>query len=97
MSERQHIEIPELTDFAAIDFESANGEMTSACSVGIVIVRDREIKDSFYSLIKRAQLLLLLEHQDTRTMQKRHRRRPYISTSMEQDIQTSPQPSSCCT
>lgn len=52
MSERQHIEIPELTDFAAIDFESANGEITSACSVGIVIVRDREIKDSFYSLIK---------------------------------------------
>lgn len=41
-----------LDDFAAIDFEAANGEVTSACSMGIVIVRDNEIVDEFYSLIK---------------------------------------------
>ena len=41
-----------LSDFAAIDFEAANGEVTSACSVGVVIVRDDEIVDSFYSLIR---------------------------------------------
>ena len=41
-----------LHDFAAIDFEAANGEVTSACSVGVVIVRNDEIVDSFYSLIK---------------------------------------------
>lgn len=41
-----------LSDFAAIDFEAANGEVTSACSVGVVIVRNDEIVDSFYSLIK---------------------------------------------
>ena len=41
-----------LHDFAAIDFEAANGELTSACSIGIVIVRDDEIVDRFYSLIK---------------------------------------------
>ena len=44
--------IPDLPDFAAIDFESANGDIRSACSVGIVIVKDREIVDRFYSLIK---------------------------------------------
>ena len=41
-----------LHDFAAIDFEAANGEVTSACSVGVVIVRNDEIVDRFYSLIK---------------------------------------------
>lgn len=41
-----------LDDFAAIDFEGANGEVTSACSMGVVIVRDNEIVDHFYSLIK---------------------------------------------
>ena len=41
-----------LHDFAAIDFEAANGELTSACSMGIVIVRNDEIVDTFYSLIK---------------------------------------------
>jgi len=40
-----------MTDFAAIDFETANGERTSVCSVGIVIVRGGEIVDKFYSLI----------------------------------------------
>ena len=41
-----------LHDFAAIDFEAANGAVTSACSMGVVIVRNDEIVDSFYSLIK---------------------------------------------
>ena len=40
-----------MKDFAAIDFETANNERSSVCSVGIVIVRDGEIVDSFYSLI----------------------------------------------
>ena len=41
-----------MRDFAAIDFETANSEPSSVCSVGIVIVRDGEIVDSFYSLIQ---------------------------------------------
>ena len=40
-----------MKDFAAIDFETANGERTSVCSVGVVIVRDGMIADRFYSLI----------------------------------------------
>ncbi|MCM1311395.1 MAG: 3'-5' exonuclease [Bacteroides sp.] len=40
-----------MENFAAIDFETANNERSSVCSVGIVIVRDGEITDSFYSLI----------------------------------------------
>ena len=40
-----------MRDFAAIDFETANEQPSSVCSVGVVIVRDREIVDSFYSLI----------------------------------------------
>ncbi len=41
-----------LKNFAAIDFETANGERSSVCSVGVVIVRNGEIADSFYSLIR---------------------------------------------
>ena len=41
-----------MEDFAAIDFETANNERTSVCSVGVVIVRNGEIVDSFYSLIQ---------------------------------------------
>jgi len=41
-----------MRDFAAIDFETANNERTSVCSVGVVIVRDGKIVDSFYSLIQ---------------------------------------------
>ena len=40
-----------MTDFAAIDFETANCERTSVCAVGVVIVRGGEIVDTFYSLI----------------------------------------------
>lgn len=42
----------EMKDFAAIDFETANNQRSSVCSVGIVIVRDGRIVDSFYSLIR---------------------------------------------
>ena len=41
-----------MRNFAAIDFETANNERSSVCSVGVVIVRDGEIVDSFYSLIQ---------------------------------------------
>lgn len=41
-----------MQDFAAIDFETANGRRSSVCSIGIVIVRGGEIVDRFYSLIK---------------------------------------------
>ena len=40
-----------MKDFAAIDFETANECRSSVCSVGVVIVRDGQIVDSFYSLI----------------------------------------------
>ena len=41
-----------MKDFAAIDFETANEQRTSVCSVGVVIVRDGEIADHYYSLIR---------------------------------------------
>lgn len=41
-----------MKDFAAIDFETANFERSSVCSVGVVIVRNGEIVDRYYSLIK---------------------------------------------
>lgn len=41
-----------MKDFAAIDFETANQHRTSICSVGLVIVRNGEITDRFYSLIQ---------------------------------------------
>ena len=41
-----------MRNFAAIDFETANYERSSVCSVGVVIVRDGEIVDTFYSLIQ---------------------------------------------
>ena len=40
-----------MTDFIAIDFETANGSPSSVCSVGVVIVRGGEVVDSFCSLI----------------------------------------------
>lgn len=41
-----------MKDFAAIDFETANGRRTSVCSVGVVVVRDGEVRDSIYRLIR---------------------------------------------
>lgn len=40
-----------MIDFAAIDFETANEQPSSVCSVGVVIVRNGIITDTFYSLI----------------------------------------------
>ena len=40
-----------MKDFAAIDFETANGNRSSVCAVGIVVIRNGEIVDKFYSLI----------------------------------------------
>lgn len=40
-----------MQNFVAIDFETANSQYTSACSVGAVRVREGEIEDCFYSLI----------------------------------------------
>ena len=40
-----------MKDFAAIDFETANGHRSSICSVGVVIVRGGQVADRFYSLI----------------------------------------------
>lgn len=40
-----------MTDFAAIDFETANEWPCSVCSVGVVVVRGGEVVDSYYSLI----------------------------------------------
>ena len=41
-----------LRDFIAIDFETANQHPSSVCSVGVVMVRDGQMVDSFYSLIQ---------------------------------------------
>ncbi len=40
-----------MKNFAAIDFETANGCASSVCSVGVVIVKDGQIVDRYYSLI----------------------------------------------
>lgn len=40
-----------MLNFAAIDFETANGNPCSVCSVGIVVVKNGEIKDRVYRLI----------------------------------------------
>ena len=39
-------------DFTAIDFETANNSAASACSVGMVKVRDGEVVDTAYWLIR---------------------------------------------
>jgi DNA polymerase-3 subunit epsilon len=41
-----------MKDFAAIDFETANGHRSSVCSVGVVIVRDNQVVESIYRLIR---------------------------------------------
>ena len=38
-----------MQNFAAIDFETANNERSSVCSIGIVIVRGEEIVDTLSS------------------------------------------------
>ena len=41
-----------MQNFVAINFETANNERSSVCSVVFVVVRNGEIVDKFYSLIK---------------------------------------------
>ena len=41
-----------MTDFAAIDFETANYHSSSVCSVGVVVVRNGAIADKIYHLIR---------------------------------------------
>lgn len=41
-----------MNSFVAIDFETANQHRSSVCSVGLVVVEDREITNKYYSLIK---------------------------------------------
>ena len=49
-----------MKNFAAIDFETANEQRTSVCSVGIVIVREGEIVDTYYSLIRPEPITAIL-------------------------------------
>lgn len=52
-----------MDNFAAIDFETANNERTSICSVGVVIVRNGEIADRVLQpRSSRTGLLFVLEH-----------------------------------
>jgi DNA polymerase-3 subunit epsilon len=39
-------------DFAAIDFETANNDPASICSIGVVIVRNGMISDRIYELVR---------------------------------------------
>lgn len=39
-------------NFVAMDFETANREKHSAVSIALAIVRDNQVVDKFYSLIK---------------------------------------------
>jgi DNA polymerase-3 subunit epsilon len=41
-----------MTDFAAIDFETANSYPSSICSLGVVIVRKGLITDKIYHLVR---------------------------------------------
>ena len=41
-----------IRDFAAIDFETANGQRTCVCSVGVVVVRGGRPSESIYRLIR---------------------------------------------
>lgn len=41
-----------MTDFIAIDFETATKDTGSACSVGIAVVENLKVVDSFYSLLQ---------------------------------------------
>ncbi len=41
-----------IRDFIAIDFETANRQPSSVCSVGVVMVRNGQVAGSFYRLIQ---------------------------------------------
>ncbi len=42
----------DMKNFAAIDFETANAQRSSVCSIGVVIVKNGVIKDKIYRLIQ---------------------------------------------
>lgn len=41
-----------MDNFVAIDFETANCSPSSICAVGVVVVKDGEFVNSYYSLVK---------------------------------------------
>jgi len=41
-----------MSSFVGLDFETANGALSSICTVGQVVVRKGEVVDTFYSLIQ---------------------------------------------
>ena len=43
-----------MENFAAINFETANGKLTSVYSIGVVIVRGGKIVDKIYRMIRPA-------------------------------------------
>ena len=50
-----------IRDFIAIDFETANQESSSVCSIGVVMVRNGQVADSFY----RFEIFCVSLRQDT--------------------------------
>ncbi len=52
---RPPVEVPDIPNFAAIDFETANYNGHSACAVAIVTVEDHVITDRYYTLIQPPQ------------------------------------------
>ena len=81
-----------MQDFAAIDFETANNDRSSVCSVGVVIVRDGEIVDSFSA---RAELLQLLVLAGARALLRRYGRCAALSGGLGADRTADRGPSSC--
>lgn len=51
-------------DFVALDFETANANPASACSVGIVTIKNNVVVDEYYTLIKPEKFVF-----DTRNIQ----------------------------
>ena len=47
-----------MRDFVAIDFETANNEPSSICSVGIVVVRDGVVQHRQHRLVRPVRLEL---------------------------------------
>lgn len=41
-----------MRDFAAIDLENANRHYSSICAIGVVVVRNGEVTDRYYSLVR---------------------------------------------
>ena len=56
-----------MKDFAAIDFETANGKRTSVCSVGVVIVRNGKIVKKIYRLIRPCPNYYAMDNSSSRT------------------------------